>query len=141
MGIEQLIFEGPHYPHVQQIQDLIEYPQTESEAVAASPPYEGDTSTPDDSTLSGETMQRRYGAIQSQENRDRSYEEDEEGDVDYFEEDEFLDYYADMQYLKQSEQQILAIFTDHIMNSMLDEVLAVVQRHFPRKVVRRQMNQ
>lgn len=157
MGIGELIFKGPHYPHVQRIQDLIEYPLTEEEYCKESgdkgqksnpgvgpwsPPYQDQRKEQEgspgevednneDSSYSGEQMQRRYGAIQSPENaRDRSYEE-EEGD--YFdEEDEFLDYYSDMQYLKQSEQQILAIFTDHIMNSMLDEVLGVVQKLLPR---------
>lgn len=145
MGIGELVYEGPHYPHVQKIRDLVEYPQTEEDAFRTSghwsPPYEQQPQGHpeededehqricEDSLSAGEAMQRRYGAVQSPENRDRSYET-EEGD--YFdEEDEFLDYYSDMKYLKQSEQQILAIFTDHIMNSMLDDVVAVVQRNFP----------
>lgn len=147
MGIGELVFQGCHYPHVQKIQDLVEYPQTEEqhrqEAIARDAKAE-QVAVADLDTA----MQRRFGAIQQEgrsvspgevssgrccESSATTDDEEDETDELYFEEDEdeFLDYYSDMQYLRQSEQQILAIFTDHIMNSMLDDVLAVVQRNLP----------
>lgn len=147
MGIGELVFEGPHYPHVQKIQDLIEYPLAEADedgrketpveqrtnqSVGWSPPYKKSSSACQRSDQMGGD-QMVAGEYEMHHGRSSDGAIVEEEDDDYLlEDDEFLDYY-DMQYIRQSERQILAIFTDHIMNSMLDEVVEIVQRHMPRR--------